>query len=100
MASRLNDEDFEETKAYKKAVKVVGLPLVKEILAKDELALKELIALNSVVVEKTRGDMEENSAFQEAAETQKAFKKAFKEAATPYSATIKLAVLELKRRKD
>ena len=95
----MSDFDVTETKAYKKAEKLMGDKNLREFISKSDGDLKELISGNAVHIQEASAKVRENTHYAKACEVKKDFDKALNDDLKPYKVANELAATLLRSRK-
>ena len=96
---RTTDHTLQDTKEFKALAKAIGESEARELVSRDEDALKALIAAHTVSMDQATAETKSAPAYVSAVEIKKDFDKALREQIKPLKLAVKMAAKTLNSRK-
>lgn len=98
MSGGPTDLSLLDTKEYEKVAKLIGDKAARDILGRGDVELKDLIALNSVEIQKATADVKSNPKYKTALEVISDLNGGLRESVKPLKLVVALATLVLRMR--
>lgn len=95
MIKETTDLELLESKEFDKLAKLIGEKAAKDIAEKSPEELKELIAYNSVEIQKSTAEVKNHARYKAAVEVKKDMDKSLNEVIKPLKEVVKFATMAL-----